>query len=593
MTDEELRRLARAHRVETHYFDWQGREVQVSPDTLRAVLEALAVDSSPAPTGGTGTEPAAEPGHGHAAVPAPLAQKAGRQWGFMTQLYSVRSRQSCGIGDLRDLADLATWSGKELGAGFLLVNPLHAAEPTPRIEPSPYLPSSRRYFSPLYLRIEDLPEYAEYPDREAVTTALRAVVTLDRDEVWAAKSRALELLFQRFVPDQGYRDYRRGEGEALTGFATWCALAELHGNDWRRWPRHEPGGARADRVEFHAWLQWRLDGQLAQAQRSARESGMEIGIIHDLAVGVHPGGADTYLYPDLFAAGISVGAPPDEFNQRGQDWGQPPLHPLRIAADGYRSYREMLAAVLRHAGGLRLDHVMQLSRLWWIPEGADAGEGAYVGYDRAAMLGVLTAEARAVGAVLIGEDLGTVEPSVREDLAAHQVLGTSLLWFERGPEGPRRPEEWRELCLATVGTHDLPPIAGMLHGDHIALRERLGLLTRPVEEEYRYHREELAAWFALLADLGLLRAEDQGEEAAVVRALHGFLARTPARLIGVSLADAAGERRTQNQPGTVEEYPNWRVPLGGPDGRDLGLEDLYTDARLRSLIEPITRAAGS
>jgi 4-alpha-glucanotransferase len=411
--------------------------------------------------------------------------------------------------------------------------------------------------------------------------------------VWAAKTEALELLFQQFTSTQDYARYRQREGGALTGFATWCALAEIHGNDWRQWPKHEPGGARSERVEFHAWLQWRLDQQLAEAQRAARDSGMEIGIIHDLAVGVHPGGADTWLYPDLFANGITVGAPPDEFNQLGQDWGQPPLHPLRIAADGYRSYREMLAAVLRHAGGLRLDHVMQLSRLWWIPEGGSPGDGAYVGYDRAAMLRALTTEAQAVGAVLIGEDLGTVEPSVREDLAAHQVLGTSLLWFERGPHGPRRPEEWRELCLATVGTHDLPPIAGFLHGDHIALRESLGLLTRSAEEEYDHHRAELASWLTLLTDLGLLAADDHEDEAAIVRALHGFLAKTPAQLIGVSLADAAGERRTQNQPGTVDEYPNWRVPLAGPDGREIGLEDLYTDARLRSLIAPVSRAAES
>jgi 4-alpha-glucanotransferase len=354
-------------------------------------------------------------------------------------------------------------------------------------------------------------------------------------------------------------------------------------------------------VEFHAWLQWQLDEQLAGAQDAARAAGMPVGIVHDLAVGVHPGSADVWMYRHLFASGMSVGAPPDEFNQKGQDWDQPPWHPGRLADAAYLPFRGMLAAALRHGGGLRLDHAMQVSRLWWIPEGASADEGTYVAYDREAMLSTLVWEAAQAGAVVVGEDLGTVEPEVRDDLSERGVLGTSLLWFERDGEGrPKRPQDWRESSLATVGTHDMPPITGFLHGDHIDLRERLGLLTRPVEEEKDDHARQLTGWLRLLHDEGLLVTSPEevlgalkegvtDHDAEVTAALHGLLARTPARLIGISLADAVGERRTQNQPGTIDEYPNWRVPLADAKDIPLMLKDLYELPMLHKALEPVMR----
>jgi 4-alpha-glucanotransferase len=562
-------------------------------------------------------------------TPSALTPPDHRAWGFMAQLYSVRSRGSWGLGDLRDLAELAEWSGRALGAGFVLVNPLHAGEPVAPISPSPYLPTSRRFASPLYLRVEDVPGYAELDpaDRElisALAAPLRArdrtLQELDRDAVWAAKRPALELLYDRASDgaDETYAAYRTREGPALTSFATWCALAERFGADWRRWPAelHDAGGPAAAaarerlarRVDFHMWLQWLLDGQLAAAQRGARAAGMPIGVVHDLAVGVHPGGADAWTLQRLLAPGMTVGAPPDEFNQRGQDWGQPPWHPGRLAAQAYAPLRGQLEHALRHAGGLRLDHAMAVSRLWWVPEGRSPDEGTYVGYDRSVILGVLTYEAHRAGAFIVGEDLGTVEPEVRSDLAERNILGTSLLWFERDERGePRRPEAWRPLSLATVGTHDMPPINGHLHGDHVALRERLGLLTRPPAQELADHRRHLSEWLRLLYDLGLLphppsvimrsiderlhghgAGRDHGEE--VVAALHGFLARTPALLLGVSLADAVGERRTQNQPGTSDEYPNWRVPLADARGRPVLLEDLVADPHVRAAVAPLQAA---
>ncbi|TDD84996.1 4-alpha-glucanotransferase [Actinomadura darangshiensis] len=526
-----------------------------------------------------------------------------RLWGLTAQLYSVRSSASWGLGDLRDLADLAAWGGTAAGAGFVLVNPLHATEPVPPVGPSPYSPMSRRFPSPLYLRIEDMPEYAELPadDRErlaSLAAKLRAQEgLLDRDAVWAAKLEAFEVMYRhRRERDPDFEEFRGRQRRALGSFSLWCAISEEQGTtDWRRWPSHlrnahDHGVVDAAgyyrRADFHEWLQWRLDGQLSAAQRAARDAGMPVGIVHDLAVGVPHGSADTWMYGSAYAPGMSVGAPPDEFNQRGQDWGQQPWRPGALALDGYRPFREMAAAALRHAGGIRLDHAMQVSRLWWVPEGASPADGTYVRYDRDALLGCLAWEAERFGAVVVGEDLGTVEPDVREALADHGVLGTSLLWFERDGAGrPKPPAQWRELSLATVGTHDMPPITGFVHGDHIDLRDRLDLLTRPRADEEDDHRRQLTGWLAVLHEEDLLPvppgqvmqaladgSTDYDEQ--IVTALHDFLTRTPARLIGISLADAVGERRTQNQPGTTDEYPNWRVPLADAEGRPVLLDDL-------------------
>ncbi|MCW2947421.1 MAG: 4-alpha-glucanotransferase, partial [Actinoallomurus sp.] len=421
----DLNELAAAYGVGTSYVDWRRRPADVSPDTIRAVLTALGLDTSspgavraelerleqerqarllpPVLVAYAGEDLHAAAGAelrvglsgggelGVAAVTSPAAQRPAargpqaayglppetplgwhsvharrgdreasapllvapsrapdpgeRAWGFMAQLYSTRSHGSWGLGDLADLRELASWSGQDLGAGFVLVNPLHAGEPAPPIRPSPYLPMSRRFTSPLYLRPEDVPEYASAGEdvrRRVIELAAPArardhtLAQLDRDAVWTAKGAALELLYRVPRPparEAAFAAFREREGDALTAFATWCALAETHGADWRSWPAglRDPGSAavaaererRAGRVGFHSWLQWLLDEQLGAVQGAARDAGMPIGVIHDLAVGVDPGGADAWAYQDLFAPGMSVGAPPDEFNQRGQDWGQP------------------------------------------------------------------------------------------------------------------------------------------------------------------------------------------------------------------------------------------------------------------------------
>jgi 4-alpha-glucanotransferase len=601
--------------VAVSYRDWRGRLVEVADETLAAVLCCLGgTVFSPGgrppgdpPHGGT-TRPPVPPGTPRAPFPAR------RSWGFTVQLYSVRSRASWGHGDLRDLADLAVWSRRELSADFVLVNPLHAAEPASPISPSPYLAMTRRHISPLYLRIEDIPEYARLGagDRARIDAlgaplraASRTAAFIDRDAVWAAKRAALEIV--RAVPlDPGRRAeldaFRAADREGIDDWATWCAIAEVHGPDWRTWPAGlaDPRSAEvaalrralAGRVEFHAWLQWLAAGQAAAAQLAARRAGMAIGVINDLAVGAHPGGADAWARQDVIVPGVSVGAPPDEFNQRGQDWTLPPWHPGWLAAQGCRPLSELVAANLCNAGGMRIDHVMGLARLWWIPAGMAPGMGTYVRYDHELMGNVVAAEAARAGALAIGEDLGTVEPWLRRFLAARRLLGTSMLWFERRADGtPRRPGGWRRGCLATVGTHDMPPAAAFLTGEQVTIRAELGLLTEPEADERAAARAEADQWLAILAREGLLSARAAPSRATPQEftvALYAYLTRTPAMLIGVSLADAAGERRPQNMPGTVDEYPNWRIPLTGSDGTPVLIEDLPAHAGVRAVAQAVS-----
>jgi 4-alpha-glucanotransferase len=529
-----------------------------------------------------------------------------RAWGLATQLYSVRSQRSWGIGDLTDLADLAVWSASRHGAGFVLVNPLHAAAPTPPMEPSPYLPTSRRFINPLYLRVEAIAEFAYVRQRGSIRKARVEVQALakksnriDRDAAWKAKRSALESVYRvkrSAGRELAYTAYRQREGQSLDDFATWCALAEQYGNDWHQWPedlQHPAGPAVADfaaehakTVDFHRWLQWQLDDQLTAAQATAVQAGMELGVMHDLAVGVDPNGADAWALQDVLALGVTAGAPPDEFNQLGQDWSQPPWRPDQLVDHAYEPFRALVNAVLRHAGGVRVDHIIGLFRLWWIPKGAPPTDGTYVRYDHEAMIGVLALEAHRAGAVVVGEDLGTVEPWVRDYLRERGLFGTSILWFEadrEGGGGPLPAERWREYCLSAVTTHDLPPTPGYLAGEHVRLRERLGLLTRPAAEELAADQAQQAAWLAELRRVGLLG--DAPDVDAIVLALYRYLGRTPSKLLALSLADAVGDLRTQNQPGTTDEYPNWRVPLRGPDGHKLLVEDVFRDPRAAALAE--------
>ena len=533
---------------------------------------------------------------------------ARRAFGVQAQLYSVRSERSWGIGDLADMRDLAAITAARHGADFLLVNPLHASSPTPPVEPSPYLPVTRRFTAALYLRIEDVPEFRSLTDfaRQKVDL-LRGTVAerntrgdrLVRDEVLNAKLAALEELFA--VPLTAGRQalldaYRAREGQGLEDFALWSAIAgSVRGTPDEVQLQHldedvltKARTELADRIEFHVRVQWWLDEQMAAAQAAAREAGMRIGIMHDLAVGVEQVGADSWALQDVLARGATVGAPADQYNQQGQNWSQPPWHPEHLREASYRPWRDMLRTLMRHAGALRIDHVLGLFRLWWIPEGHEAADGAYVSYDHEAMIGILALEAQRSGTLVVGEDLGTFEPWVREVLVDRGILGTSILWFEYDAQGrPLRAEDYRTLCMASVNTHDLPPTAGYLAGDHVTLRHELGLLERPLAEELAADAAGREEVLDVLRAEGLLPPGPVEDVEETVIALHRHLARTPSMLLGVSLVDCVGERRIQNQPGTDEEYPNWRIPLADPEGRPVGLDEIASDPRTARLLAAV------
>ncbi|MGW0037622.1 4-alpha-glucanotransferase [Gordonia sp. NPDC003376] len=531
-----------------------------------------------------------------------------QQWGIATQLYSVRSAGSWGIGDFADLGAVAEIAGATHGADFIQVNPLHAAQPRPPVEASPYLPTTRRFVNPIYLRITDIPELAELPDHKQarvgrlakkLVTENTSTTKIKRNKVFRAKLAALELIHG--VPlskerKQAYRRFRMREGDGLRDFATWCALVEKYGLESPKWQGVLTDAVEVrrrrrtlkDRVEFYTWLQWLCDEQLAAAQQAALASGMSIGVIADLAVGVGRHSADVWMLGDVLATGASVGAPPDGFSQQGQNWSQPPWHPMRLAQAGYEPFRDMIRTVLRHAGGLRVDHILGLFRLWWIPEGNSAAEGTYVHYDHQALLGILALEAQRAGAVIIGEDLGVFEPWVQDTLRDRGILGCSILWFEHGPYAPIPPEDYRELCLTSVTTHDLPPTVGYLAGDHIALRDELGLLTESVDDERAREERDRDAILALAVERGLWSPDIPLTDERTVIALYRLIACSPSVLLGVALVDAVGERRIQNQPGTdSHQYPNWRIPLADDDGEPVMVEDLATDRRFAALAEAL------
>ena len=342
-----------------------------------------------------------------------------------------------------------------------------------------------------------------------------------------------------------------------------------------------------DTLEFYRWLEWVATEQLHAAQQAARDAGMKIGIVADMAVGVHPAGSDVWWNPERFAKGATVGAPPDMFNQQGQDWSQPPLNPIALDQTGYKVYRDMVHGMFSNAGAVRIDHILGLFRLWWIPEGKKAMDGTYVHYDSDIMLGILALEASRAGGVVVGEDLGVVPAYVSKSLSEHGILGCAVEWFEQFDGVFRAPKDWRPYALASVNTHDLPPAAGYLEYGHVKLREQLGLLSGPVEEFKKSAEAEHNAMLNMLVKEGYLDADVLEDELAneneIIDALYRGLKGSPCKLMAASIVDAVGEKRTQNQPGTCNEYPNWRIPLADGDGNVVPLEELFGNTRLQEI----------
>lgn len=557
-----------------------------------------------------------------AALPAQMRNADGslrRSWGVMTQVYAMRSQHSWAQGDIGDIGVLAQWAGGK-HADWVLINPLHAGSPVKPIAPSPYLPVTRRFPSPFYLNVEAVPGWASAPPNADLAVKIAALKAknhtadlLDRDEVWAVKDAALTAIFAVGLSPEdsaAFAAFRAEQGKGLEDFALWCALVEervAHG--WTSDKTVDPGASDypidlppvesaeadaarmrlAERISYHCWLQWCIDEQLRAAQQQSRDAGMGFGIVHDLAVGVHPDGADAWALSGVLAKNIEVGAPPDIFNQMGQTWSQPPWRPDALAQAGFIPFRDMLRTILRHAGGVRIDHILGLFRLWWIPTGMPPYAGTYVRFDHEALLGILALEAQRAGAVVIGEDLGTVEPWVQGVLRERGLLGCNIAWFETDGPTPRDPSHWRDLVLGSVTVHDLPPTRGYIRGEAVRIRAELGLLTRSREEEQADFDRSWGAWQQFLRDRGFLKPADWGRptEDEWVEAMHRFLAATPSRMLGVALVDLVGDVRTQNQPGTDQEYPNWRVPLCDDNGTAVLLEDLAGMDRADRLVATV------
>ncbi len=531
-----------------------------------------------------------------------------RTAGLAIALYGLRSDRNWGCGDLTDLEGLIDWVADDLGVSFIGLNPLHAIPNRQPFNISPYLPSSTFYKNLMYLDLDRVPDYRESrraqhvfssPKVQAEIAALRAAEFVEYERVCKLKVRALRLAFLEFLharrtdPQRG-RDFDafvEREGELLDRYATWCALdAWLHRRDpglwaWPDWPREfqdptSPEVARfRDRhwrlVAFHKYVQWQLDIQLAAAQAHARAKGLSIGLYHDLALATDRCGADLWAYRPFYVAGCRVGAPPDSFSPKGQDWSFPPPNVDRHREDGYRLFSESIRKYCRHGGALRIDHVMRFFRLYWIPEGFDPAHGAYVRDNADDLLHIVALESVRQKVAVVGEDLGTVTDEIRKALDRFGLFGYRVLYFEKTDDGIlRRPREYTVQALVSASTHDLPTLAGFWQGRDIEARRAAGLMNdgHGVREAYaeRQHdkQELLDALFAegLLPEWHARRAEHVPELTGELHnAIVGWLAKAPSKLMALSHEDLTKDTDQQNLPATnSEQYPNWRHKMRFP-----------------------------
>ena len=560
----------------------------------------------------------------------PAISHGNRVWGLAVQLYGLRSSRNWGIGDYGDLRQVMDWAAQS-GAGLVGVNPLHALFQHNPHHTSPYSPSSRQFFNVLHISIDALPELAECqearevvnsPEFQAQLRALRASPLVEYAEVGQAKYRILEILYRHFIQchlasdsprAQAFRTYQEDQGQALHQFSLYHALQEhFHQQDWSLWgwPVWPEGyqdpntpevrdfaESHSERLEWIQWLQWLADQQLAAVGQHSFELGLGVGLYQDLAVGVDKGGAETWMHQDLYALDAKVGCPPDDFSPMGQDWGLPPWIPQRLREAGYGPYITMLQANMKYAGALRIDHVMGMMRLYWVPPGLKGNEGAYVSYPLQDLLGILSLESQRNECLIVGEDLGTVPDEVRQALHDLGVLSYRLFYFERGQDGSfQAPENYPEQSLVSATTHDLPTLAGFWKGVDLDLRSELNLYP---SEELRASQivgraDDRARLLLALEREGLL-PEGLGVHPvsipemtpALIRAIHRFLARSPAKLALVQAEDMLVELEQANLPGTVDEHPNWRRKLS------LNLEEWAEDPRIRGLAEALVDERGS
>jgi 4-alpha-glucanotransferase len=560
---------------------------------------------------------------GQAYIPPDLENGA-RLWGLNLPLYALRSRHNWGIGDFGDLGAATAWA-RELGAAFVGVNPLHAPQPGTNADPSPYSPTSRLFLNFLYISLENVPELQESPEAQALLTSPDFQADLSRlknsplvayPEIRPLKRKFLQILFGAFVENHGPpeaprtprgRDFARfvaEGGKALQNFSLFQAILDYQKNkDWRRWPQNlqhpdSPAVAAFTRehqrdLTFYQYVQWLAAGQRQEVWQKAALAGLPFTLYQDLALGAAPGGFETWGHPGLFARGAAIGSPPDAFNLKGQNWGLPPLIPKKLEDSGYHLFIDIMRANLPPGGIVRLDHVMGLFRLYWIPKGLDPLHGAYVRYPARELLGLLTLESQRRRTLVIGEDLGTVAPSIRRNLARCRIFSYRVFYFERKGKKDNNfaaPKDYPRQAMACVTTHDLPTLAGYWEGRDLDLRQQLNLYPSP------QLAEQDAAWRA--QDRGLLVAALVRENLVppdyspppdlcpeeIRRGVLAYVGRSRAALVEARLEDFLGLTAQQNLPGTIDQHPNWRQKIFQT------LEELRQNPEIIRLADTLSQA---
>jgi (1->4)-alpha-D-glucan 1-alpha-D-glucosylmutase len=638
-----LARLCARHGVLTSYSDIWGQPHEAPSESLIALLAELDVEAGSTEAALASESRDAErgvsaPRHAHAedidraAADAPLTcfepdalGGDGRVWGPAIQLYALRSQRNWGIGDFGDLlAVIDQWAAR--GASLVGLNPLHALFAHNPAHVSPYSPSSRLRLNTIYIDVDAVGELAECEEAVALIASaevqaqlavLRAADMVRYPEVAALKTRMLRLLhaqfaqrhrssagsargadYRVFVEEGGAALLRHARFEALQGhfFATDSAVW-----GWPVWPEayRSPdapaveafAAEHAEEVGFHLYLQWLADRQLAAARQRCVDRGMAVGLYLDLAVSVDRAGSDAWSHADLYARGATIGAPPDEVNPNGQGWGLPPLRPDRMGGTDHALFTATIRAAMRHAGALRIDHVMGLMRLFWIPPNQSPATGAYVLYPLDELVTIVASESRAHRCLVIGEDLGTVADAIRVAMARHRLLSYRLLYFERSDDGAfKAPEAYPRRALVAISTHDLPTLAGWWTGHDLVVRQRLGLFPAGTiyEQQLATRAQDRMRLLLALERAGLLPAgvEPRLDAApqlteALAEAVHAYVASSAAEVMLVQLEDVLGVEDQANLPGTVDQHPNWRQRL------PLGLEAMATDARFESLAKRI------
>ena len=568
MDRHELVALCNAHGIDDAFWGIDGVHREVPTETLAALAEALNIRDAE-PTHRATIQEALDEVDGPRAF-VPDALRSERAWGFACQLGSLRSARNAGMGDFEDLRVLVhVLAG--LGADFVGLNPLHALFTANPHHASPFSPSNRSWLNPIYIAHDKVPGFEALPHAVRDTPAtLREGDLIDLPGVVAHKLKVLRALYEDFPWDgettHSFKRFRRDGDTSLQDHALFEAISHRmvitgSGAGWTGWPENyrDRNGmdvlafetAEAEAVTFHAWLQWIADIQLGTASREAREAGMRVGLYLDLAVGAAPDGSATWGDPSIVVPGLHVGAPPDPFSDTGQDWGLAPMSPVTLSERDAKPIADMLDAVMRYAGAVRVDHAMGLARLWLIPAGQSALEGAYVRYPLKRTLAALSRVTEERGCMVIGEDLGVVPEGFRPLMERRDLHAYKVFLFERDEQGFRNPATWGRTALACVGTHDTPSFPGWWAGHDIEVRRSIGQFTDEDVERETYLRGE---------DRARVRAMLGGETDPLDMSLkvHAHIARSPCRLAVVQIDDALGTLDQPNMPGTIDEHPNWR-----------------------------------